>query len=295
MSSENENNSGKFKILVGVLSLLLIALAVYTVMLFNDSKNKVSTLEIQKADIEEELETLIANYDKIIEDNELKDREIISARDRINVLLDSVKKAEANVALIDRYKNEIDKLKRERALLFERADSLIKANQRLADERDSTTVQLITHQIRLDSVSRENESMSATIRRASVVKARDLKGEAVIIRRNGKVVPTSRSSRADKIRACFTLSENEIAPSGNRTIYLQVVNPKNNIVGSREYVEFEDQNFFYSASTDVFYENEELDVCIMVDVDDAELIEGGYTIHVFDGENQIASTTMVLR
>lgn len=295
MNSVSENNSGKFKILVGVLSLLLIALAVYTVTLFNDSKNKVSTLEVQKADIEEELETLIANYDKVIEDNELKDKEIISARDRINILLDSIKKSEANVALIDRYKNEIDKLKRERALLFKRADSLIDANQRLADERDSTTVQLITHQIRLDSVSRANESMSETIKRASAIKARGLKGEAVIIRRNGKVVPTSRSSRADKIRACFTLSENEIASSGNRTIYLQVVNPKNNIIGSREYVEFEDQNFFYSAATDVFYENEALDVCIMVDVNDTELIEGEYTLLVFDGENQIATTSMILR
>lgn len=295
MNSESENNSGKFKILVGVLSLLLIALAVYTVTLFNDSKNKVSTLEIQKADIEEELETLIANYDRVIEDNELKDQEIISARDRINILLDSIKNAEANVALIDRYKNEIDNLKRERALLFKRADSLIEANQRLADERDSTTVQLISHQILLDSVNRANESMSETIKRAATVKARSLKGEAVIIRRNGKVVPTARSSRADKIRACFTLSENEIAPSGNRTMYLQVVNPKNNIIGVRDYIEFEDQNLFFSASTDVFYENEELDVCIMVDVDDTELIEGEYTLLVFDGENQIASTTMMLR
>ena len=39
MSTDNENNSGKFKILVGVLSVLLIALAVYTVTLFNESNS----------------------------------------------------------------------------------------------------------------------------------------------------------------------------------------------------------------------------------------------------------------
>lgn len=295
MNSVSENNSGKFKILVGVLSLLLIALAVYTVTLFNDSKNKVSTLEIQKEDIERELEGLIENYDQVIEDNELKDKELLAARERISVLLDSVKDAEANVTLIQRYKNEIDKLKRERSLLLKRADSLIAANERLADERDSTTVQLITHQILLDSVNQANESMSETIKRASVVKARNLKGEAVIIRRNGKVVNTTRSSRADKIRACFTLAENDIAPGGNRTLYLQVINPKNNIVGGKEFIEFEDENLFYSASTDVFYENEELDVCIMVDVEDPELIEGEYTLTVFDGGNQVAKTTMILR
>src|SRR5690554_7182274 len=102
MNSISENNSGKFKILVGVLSLLLIALAVYTITLFNDSKAKVSTLEIQKANIEDELEGLIANYDELIEENKLKDESLLSARERITILLDSIKEAEANVALIDR-------------------------------------------------------------------------------------------------------------------------------------------------------------------------------------------------
>lgn len=295
MNSISEDNSGKFKILVGVLSLLLIALAVYTITLFNDSKAKVSTLEIQKANIEEELEVLIANYDEVIEENELKDESLLSARERISILLDSIKEAEANVALIDRYKREIARLKEERSLLFKRADSLIAANQVLLKERDSTNTELLNIQILVDSVNQENQWMSETIKKASVVRASNLKGEAVILRRNGKVVNTVRSSRADKIRACFTLNANAIATVGDRTIYLQVINPKNNIVGGQEFVQFEDESLFYSAFTNVFYENEELDVCIMVDVDDSELIEGQYTFKVFDGLSEVASTTMTLR
>src|SRR5690554_736249 len=206
MSTVNENNSGKFKILVGVLSILLIALAVYTVTLFNDNKSKISTLETQKADIEKELEGLIANYDDVIKENELKDKDLLAARERISVLLDSVKGAKANVGLIERYKIEIDRLKRERSLMFKRADSLIAANQRLVLERDSTSSELENTRILIDSVSQENLNMNETIKRASMVRATDLRGEAVIIRRNGKVVDTKRSSRADKIRACFTLA-----------------------------------------------------------------------------------------
>lgn len=295
MNSISEDNSGKFKILVGVLSLLLIALAVYTITLFNDSKTKVSTLEIQKANIEDELEGLIANYDEVIEENELKDESLHSARDRISILLDSIKEAEANVALIERYKNEITRLKRERSLLFKRADSLIAANQVLLKERDSTTTELLNIQMLIDSVNTENKWMSETIKKASVVRASNLKGEAVILRRNGRVVNTMRSNRADKIRACFTLNANTIANTGNRTIYLQVINPKNNIVGGQDFIQFEEESLFYSAFTNVFYENEELDVCIMVDVDDTELIEGIYTFKVFDGPAEVATTTMTLR
>tara|TARA_R100000935_G_C2798056_1_gene149125 strand:- start:30 stop:914 length:885 start_codon:yes stop_codon:yes gene_type:complete len=291
----NENNNGKFKILIGVLSILLIALAVYTVTLFNDSKSTISNLEMQKADIEQELEGLIANYDEVIKDNELKDKDLIAARERITVLLDSVKDAQANVSLIARYKAEIGRLKQERIMLFRRADSLIAANRRLAIERDSTTTELENTRMLADSVSQENLAMNETIKKASIITATDLRGEAVIIRNSGKVVDTRRASRADKIRACFTLAPNAIAKKGDRTFYLQVINPRNKMMGDDAVKQFENKNINYSSSTNVFYENDELDVCILVNSNEADLIEGRYTINLFDGATQIATTTMVLK
>lgn len=295
MNAENENNSGKFKILVGVLSVLLIALAVYTVTLFNDNKSQISTLENQKADIEEELEALIANYDEIIKDNELKDKDLLAARERISVLLDSVKDAKANISLIERYKVEISKLKQERTKLFKKADSLIAANERLLLERDSTSTELENTRIVMDSVSQENMTMNETIKRAAMIKATDMRGEAVIIRNSGKVVDTRRASRADKIRACFTLAPNAVAEKGNRTLYVQVINPKNNVMGDQVVKQFEEKNLNYSAATNVFYENEELDVCVLINAAEADLISGKYIVNLFDGENQIATTTMELK
>ena len=295
MSTENENNSGKFKILIGVLSVLLIALAVYTVTLFNDNKSTISSLETQKADIEKELEGLIANYDEVIKDNELKDKDLLAARERITVLLDSVKDAQANVGLISRYKIELGKLKEERIMLFKRADSLIAANRQLANERDSTSTELANTRMVVDSVSQENMSMNETIKKGSVVKATDLRGEAVIIRNNGKVVDTKRSSRADKIRACFTLAPNAIAQKGDRILYVQIINPKGKMMGDNTVKQFEDKNLNYSASTNVFYENDELDVCILVNASEANLVEGRYTINLFDGPNLIATNAMELK
>ncbi|MBT0606906.1 hypothetical protein [Aequorivita echinoideorum] len=290
-----ENNSGKFKILIGVLSVLLIALAVYTVTLFNDRENTVSNLEQQKADIEQELEGLIANYDEVIKDNELKDKDLLAARERITVLLDSVKGAKANLALIDRYKIEVGKLKQERAMLFKRADSLIAANKQLAMERDSTNVALTNTIKVVDSVNMENMAMNETIRKGSIVKATDLRGEAVIVRNSGKVVDTKRSSRADKIRACFTMAPNAIAQKGDRTLYVQVINPRNKTLGDNASKQFENKLVNYSASSNVFYENDELDVCILVNATEADLIEGRYTINLYDGENLVATTAMQLK
>lgn len=292
---DKENSSTKFKVLIGVLTALLIALGVYTVSLYNDSKNTVTGLENQKAEIEGELQELIANYDEIIKDNELKDKDLLAARERIEVLLDSVKTSEANIALIKRYKIEIGRLKDERKMLFARADSLIQANQMLAVEIDSANM-IINETIRVvDSVSLENLAMTETIKKGSVVKAVDLRGEAVIVRSNGKIVDTRRASRADKIRACFTLTPNIVAQKGDRLLLVQVVNPKNALLGEKAAMKFENGTINYSATTKVFYEQEELDVCVLVDATEEELITGRYVINVFDGSQQVATSTLELK
>ncbi|MFT4668475.1 MAG: hypothetical protein ACI9M9_000691 [Flavobacteriaceae bacterium] len=292
---ESDNNSAKFKILIGVLTLLLIGLAVYTVSLYNDSKNTVSGLEQQKMEIQSELESLITNYNEVIEDNELKDKDLLAARERILMLLDSVKDSEANVALIGRYRAEIGRLKNERKKLFLKADSLIFANQRLETQRDSTTNVLEKTYLVVDSVNQQNIDLAETIRKGSALKATDLRGEAVIIRKSGKIVDTRRSSRADKVRACFTLVPNSIAEKGDKLLYVQVINPENNLLGDKELIAFDEGDLIYSSSTKVYYENDELDVCILINASEEDLIGGRYVINVFDGVQIISTASMVLK
>ena len=293
MSTEENNN--KFKIIVGILSLLLIVLAVYTVTLYNDNKDTVTILQDQKTDIETELQELIANYDEIIQDNEIKDKDLLEARERIEVLLDSVKDSKANIALIRRYKSEIGRLKDERTLLFKKADSLIAVNKLIVAERDNAFLELDETIKVVDSVTEENQAMADKIKVGSVVHAIDLVGAGVIVRNSGKIVDTQRSKRADKIRACFALTPNAIAEKGDRMLYIQVINPKNNLLGEKGVLEFENGTLNYSASTKVFYENEELDVCSMVDANEEDLVKGIYTINVFDGAKLIATSKMTLK
>jgi len=293
MSTEENNN--KFKIIVGILTLLLIVLAVYTVTLYNDNKDTITILEDQKSDVEYELEELIANYDEVIQDNEIKDKDLLEARERIVVLLDSVKDAKANAALLKRYKSEIRNLKNERTLLFKKADSLIAVNKLVVAERDNAFLELDESHKVIDSVSGENTALSEKVRKGSIVHAVDLTGSAVIIRKNGRVVDTKRSKRADKIRACFALTPNPIAEKGDRTLYIQVINPKNNLLGERGELKFETGTLSYSASTIVYYENDELDVCAMINANEADLIGGTYTINVFDGSNLVATSKMTLK
>ena len=293
MDTENKNNI--FKILVGVLSLLLIVLAVYTIKLYNDSKDTAIILQEQKADIEFELEELIDNYNQVIEDNDIKNKDLLDARERIVVLLDSVKDAETSVSLLRRYKGEIRRLKSERVLLLKKADSIIASNKLLAAERDNTYLILNETNKKMDAVSEENRAMAEKLRKASIVSVVDLTPSAVVIRKNGKIIDTKRANRAKKIRACFTLAPNAVAEAGDRMLYVQVINPNNNLLGKKAELVFENGILNYSAASRVYYENEELDVCSIVNAKEEDIIKGRYTINVFDGPNLVATSTMELK
>jgi hypothetical protein len=206
-----------------------------------------------------------------------------------------VKDSKANIALIRRYKSEIGKLKDERTFLFKKADSLIAVNKLIVAERDNAFLELDETIKAVDSVSAENQAMADKIKLGAVVRAIDLNGAGVIVRKSGKIIDTQRSKRADKIRACFALTPNAIAEKGDRMLYIQVINPKNNLLGKKEVLEFENGTLNYSTSIKVFYENEELDVCSMVAANKDDLLEGLYTINVFDGAKLIATSKMTLK
>lgn len=292
---ETENRNSKLRWLIGILAILLIALTVFTIKLHFDNQQNTTNLEIQKMDIEEELEELLVNYNLAIEENRSKDGQLIEARNRIEQLLDSVKDMQANVDLIRRYRIEIGQLRSEKDALFRRADSLEIVTEVLRTERDSTNIALGESVKKVDSISMQNEALTQVVALGSALKISRLKGEGVLVRNNGNIVETDRSRRADKVRTCFTLNANEIAESGDKLLFIQVINPLNNVLGEKSIVTFEDKVLTYSATSNVFYDKKELDVCVLVNAAEDDLVPGTYYIHVFDGPRMVANSTIDLR
>ncbi|MCC8359313.1 hypothetical protein [Salinimicrobium sediminilitoris] len=293
MSDQKSNNA--LKILTGVLAVALIALGIYTIKFYNDEKENQELLQQEKAVIEGELNDLIVKYDEAIAENEGLDSELSAARGRIVALRDSVQDMEANLVLISRYRREVSNLKAEKEQLFRVVDSLSNQNQRLITEIDSTNNMLLERTRISDSLQVQNQSMASQIDRAAQLKVSNLRGEGVIERNSGRLVENDRTRRVDKIRTCFTITPNSLASSGDKELYVQVYNPNNELVGDQIAVQHEGGVMVYSASTKVFYENEELDVCLLANTNPDRLIEGSYKVLVYEGTNLIGATGFSLR
>lgn len=294
MTTQSSNNN-RANILIGLLVVLLVSLAGYTYTLIQQNKETVLFLEADKAEVQKELEALVVSYNEILQDNKLKDKDLIAARDRIIVLLDSVKDYKANLSIITRYKAQVKGLKNERAQLFKRADSLLVVTQRLAIEKDSTTAVLVKTIKVVDSVTTANTQLFNSLEKGALIGISNLDATAIIVRKGGKIKETKRASRADKIRVCYTIAPNTLAQAGDRVLYVQVINPDNNIIGDKSNITFGQDLLTYSKSESVFYENQALDVCAIVGTAGQDVLKGLYTINIFDAQRQIGSTTLMLK
>lgn len=292
--TEKKNNTA-LKILTGVLAVALLALGIYTIKFYNEEKENKAILTKEKEVIEDELNDLIVKYDEAIEENQIMDQNLVDARNRIERLLDSVEDNEANLVLISRYRREIGNLKAEKERLFRVVDSLNRQNQMMSQTLDSTNVVLEERTRISDSLQTTNQDLSNKVDRAAQLKITNLRGEGVIVRNNGKLVENDRTRRIDQVRTCFTITANDLAGPGERDMYVQVYNPENELVGDEIVVEHEGGAMVYSAASKVYYENNELDVCLLANTNEDKLLEGTYKVYVYANATLLGTASFNLR
>lgn len=291
--TNGKSNNG-IKIIAGVLAVLLVLAGAFAVKLYNQEKNTKSQLTKEKNVVLSDLKEMVSKYDVVIEENNLKDSELNEARDRIEKLIADVDGKDATIASLGKYRAEVFKLRNERDFLFAQNDSLRGSNQMLAMRVDSTTYELEVQRGLGDSLSMENNKLSERVTLASALSVNRLKGVGVIERSSGKLVENSNNKRIDKIRACYTVPQNRLAEAGDRELYVQVVDPNGNTLGSAQNVAFDGTMITYSTISKFYYESKDLDICENISKKGGEFTEGTYEVNVYDKAALVAQTSFSL-
>lgn len=99
-------------------------------------------------------------------------------------------------------------------------------------------------------------------------------------------------AKIQQLRVCFTLEENQLVKSGSKTIYVQVVNPKNQIIslGNTSVESESNVKLQYSASVNANYQKQDIDVCTYVNLDQKKTIKGKYKINIYHDFVKIGTT-----
>jgi len=294
MESSNTNNGNGLKIVIGVLIVLFLGTAFYTLNLYNEKKENEIALEKEKQQVMADLNTMAKQYDVAIGENEKVNEDLVDARDRISGLIDSLKISQNSVNSLWNYKKKYLSLQKEMDVLLTENEKLKVENSLLATSLDSTNVQLAERNMFSDSLLVQNNQLAEVVESAAVLQTVDLKGFGVIERNSGKLIPTERARRSDKIRICYTIAKNTLVGPGDKELYIQVLDPNNNVLGANEQIEFGEQVLNYSLVSKFNYENKNLNICEFVSPKD-KFEEGRYIVNVFNNNNMVSSSEFTLR
>lgn len=292
----SQKTSTGLKVGLGILLVLFLFTAFYASKLYSDKQETEKTLISEKQQVMNDLSNMAKDYDEAIAESEIKNQDLVEARARIQGLMDSLKVSQNSVNSLWRYKKKFLALEEEMDVLLAENDRLKGENEYLASSLDSTQVQLAERTMFTDSLLVQNTELATVVKDAAALQTVGLVGMGVIERSSGKQIPTERARRSDKIKVCFTVAKNMLTEAGDKELYVQVIDPKNNVLGSNDQLQFEDQVLNYTLISRFNYENRNLNICEYVNaMEDSKFEEGRYTINVFSDKALISSSEFVMK
>ncbi|MCV9928886.1 hypothetical protein OIU83_14535 [Flavobacterium sp. LS1R49] len=291
---ENQkNNNSSLKAVIAVLAILLVGSLVYIFKMTSDTevvKTELTTTLTEKESVMKDLQELKATYDAAIAENTSMSDELIQERDKVVSLMDDLNKSKGDLS---KFKSQVQAMQGKMKVLVAENDELKKQNTVLTVQRDSTIVVLGESKKFNEVLVGQNEELAKTVEKGSKLSILDTKTSAYKLRSSGKQIETDKASRADILKISFTIAENQIAKSGDKTYYVQVIDSKNNVLGDKKTESFGDKSLTYSFVTKVKYENKTVNVS--EDLPGKNFEKGTYFINVFDNDELVSKTSFSLR
>ncbi len=293
---QNQDNQSKLKAIIGVLAILLIGSLIYIFKLTSDAKTlqtTVTTVKSEKESVLKDLADLKTNYDAAIAENTTMSDELIDERDKVVKLIADLKASKGDNASLQKYKTQYKAMEQKMQNLMQEVAVLKKQNQTLTTNLDSTIVVLEDNKKYNQVLVGQNEQLAKTVELGSKLSITNLKTASYKVRSSGKQIATDKASRTDMLKVNFTIAENKIAKSGDKTYYVQVIDSKNNVLGDKATISFGEISLTYSFTTTVKYENKTVEVSEQLPGKD--FAKGTYFVNVFDKGELVSKSSFSLR
>lgn len=302
---ENQGDSQKSPVVQYVLIALLVLISGIGIFLLSennrlkgalaDCDSTYETTEAEKVEVMHDLQDMAGEYDSLMTDNDSINSELSSQKERVDNLMADAKK----------YNWSIYKLKKEASTLREimkgyvrTIDSLNTENVELRAENITVKGELGAKENENSKLKENNSALESKVRLGAKLSALNFSVMAQRVKRNNVHKETTRATTAQKIKACFTINENEVTEPGKKMVFLRIMTPQGTVLAERSdnsnTFELNGARALYSVKKEVNYENKPLDLCMYWDVIDM-LTPGEYFIKAYISGDEVGSATLTLK
>mgnify|MGYP000946985594 CR=1 FL=1 len=286
-------DESKMKKIVIALSIVAGLLLVGLVFLYLNRSNIIKDLNVEKSDLTNELVSLQNDYASLTTTNETINAELTVEKEKVEQLIERIQNTEAtNRTKIRQYEKELGTLRSIMKGYIVQIDSLNTLNIALREEASAARQEAQESKKQYDELRTTTDEYAKQVTAGAVIKARAISVVAI----NSSNKETDRSSRVQKLKTCLSLIENSIAEKGPKVIYIRVTGPDGILIAGDQQRIFEvgGEEMIYSASREVDYQGEEVEICIYF-ANPQGFVKGVYTVDVYSSEIKLGSADIMLR
>lgn len=288
----------KSKNLVIIIILLLIIIGGVSFFAFRqvqENKEMSELFAIEKEEMENEYTTYATQYDELqvqINNDSLRQK-LESEQLRTQRLLEELRQVKAsNAAEITRLKKE---LKTVRAVLRSyviQIDSLNRLNEALTTENREVKKKYSEATRQINTLAEEKKNLNEKVALAAQLDVTNINVQAK--NKRGKVVDKVKNVK--KLAVSFTIVKNITAPTGERTLYVRITQPGNEVLSKStgDTFKYENRELQYSIKKYIEYTGEEQTVTVYWDVEEY-LAAGTYNVYIFADGVMIGNNSFNLK
>jgi DNA repair ATPase RecN len=176
-------------------------------------------------------------------------------------------------------------------------DSLNTLNINLSNTLTEKTNKLNTVSYQNKKYKKQNKDLIKKVALGAVLQTGNITVSGLRIRSSGTQSETTRASKTNMIKACFTLIENKLTKAGDKNIYIRIIDQNQKILKSVNpinIVNSNGENIEMSSKRTVNYQKETMDLCVFHEIEGG-ISPGKYEIEVYNDGYYIGSSSFALR
>ena len=281
-------------IIVVVLSLIIAGTVYYILRQRGEMQDMLLQSELTKEELADEYNNLSVQYEgyKLSINNDSLIAQLETEQIKVQRLQEELRTVKStNVKRINELKKELETLRTIMRGYVIQIDSLDRLNKQLEEEKKQVTAKYNQAAQTVSQLTQEREQLAETVQMASKLDA----GNISVIGITDKNKPTDKIKKMDQLDVHFTINKNITATPGEKTIYIRIQKPDDDVlVKSRGNVfTYENKEINYSAKRTIEYTGEEYTLSIYWKIEEF-LSPGTYRVDIFADGNRIGRKSFKL-
>ncbi|MDR0541250.1 MAG: hypothetical protein LBH19_03450 [Dysgonamonadaceae bacterium] len=281
-------------ILVAILSLLIAGAVFYIIRQNRQMQDLVQQSELYKEELEDEYNDLSIQYEgyKLQISNDSLIAQLETEQLKVQRLQEELRTVKATDARrISELKKELETLRNIMRGYVAQIDSLDRLNKQLVQENRHVQEKYQAASQSLSQLAQEKEQLIETVQIASKLDASNITVRGI----TDKNKETDKIKRMDQLEIRFTINKNITAPPGEKTIYIRIQKPDDDVLvkSPGNVFTYENKKINYSAKRTIEYAGEEISMSIYWKIEEF-LLPGAYRVDIFADENLIGRKSFKL-